>query len=144
MSETASPTLLLLAQKILDAIPLTPAGATKAHDFGDASINPAGTVVCQVSDVTQPNLGLPDYFLTMSVQGLTFASVDPGQTVISQLYADCVNAISTMTPADLPGALPEGAVLAAVMPISTGRIEEDEDQFGFSITFQIVAIDLHF
>ena len=127
-----------IVNDILNGITLTQDGAVKTDSF-DPDNAPDGVVTCEVTKLEQLNPGVPDFYVSVSVIGQTFASTDPDKKIIRKLFADVMRSVMAMTTATFTSVTVDG-----ILPISNAAIREGSDRFMFTVDFRLAVGNLTF
>ena len=145
-----------LIRAVLDQIDLPYGDGVVKVDSYDPEAVPEGdgVITAEITKVEEPNPGLPDYFVSVSVLGFTFVSVDPDKRIVRHLFDVVLNDVSRLIAASrTPKArrrqrfedhLPLGARLAGVREITNAAVREGEDKTLFTVDFQLVITDWRF
>lgn len=139
-----------IVEALLDAIDVRYGdGIVKVDSYDPDKITDGrGVITAEVTKIEQCNPGLPDYFVSVSVLGLSFASEDPDKELIRALFDDAMAALRRLdnetARRNFDLHLPEGARLVGALPVTNAAIREGEDRHMFTIDRQLVFTDLVF
>ncbi len=139
-----------IVEALLDAIDVRYGnGIVKVDCYDPEKITDGrGVITAEVTKVEQCNPGLPDYFVSISVLGLTFSSEDPDKELIRSLFDDAMTALRRLegetARRNFDLHLPAGARLVGVLPVTNAAIREGEDRHMFTIDRRLVFSDLAF
>lgn len=130
--------------KFLDLVTLSNPNVTKSVSFDlETAQNGAGSFVAAITGVTQANQGLPDYFVDVTLSGLTFPENDPDKQVILTMHAESLSAVQSFTPSQLTTALGFVAPAAVVGIINLDSSFAYDGQTNiFRIMFRLVCTDM--
>lgn len=144
MADTSTFTRDIVAG-ILARITLRDTSVVKTDSFLDAqAVEGSGVLTAEVTKVEQPTFGLPDYFVSVSVLGQTFASVDADKAIIRGMFDDAMKSVTSLTiegcnsSGTLPPLLPRGEV-QGFFPVSNAAIREDPEHYMFTIDFRLAV-----
>ena len=142
-STSSSGVMKNIVSGILNSLTITGQGVDVTDSF-DPTSRPdgSGAVTCEITRFEQINPGLPDFFVHLSILGMTFASVDTSKTVIRTTFADVMRSVLAFTPASLTTAT--GVTVDGILQISNAAIREDADRFMFTVDFKIAVGNLTF
>ena len=142
---TATPTNFeeKLITGLLNSVTLTSYGVEKTASYspGDV-IDGAGVLVCEITNREQRYPGVPVYFLSVSLLGMTFVSVDPDQSIIREVFDDTLKSVQGWTAAALTTAT--GLTVDGILPITTAAIRGSADRYTFSVDFQLAMSNVQF
>ena len=127
-----------LISTILSKITLTGSGITKADSWPDTAMEGDGFLVAEITEMEQPNPGLPDWFFSISVTGKTFASEDPDKEKIRKMFSETLMSISQLRTTDFT----TGCV--GILQISQAAPRSSDEENTFSIDFKLVFTDITF
>lgn len=143
MTNTAQNFEEKLITGLLNSVTLTSYGVQKtaAYSPGDV-IDGAGVLVCEITNREQRYPGGTVWFLSVSLLGMTYASVDPDRAVIRQIFDDTLKSVQGWTAATLTETV--GLKIDGILPVTTAAIRGSEDSFTFSVDFQLAMSDVTF
>lgn len=142
-STSSSGVMKNIVSGILNSLTLTAQGVNKTDSFDPTSVPVGnGEVTCEITRFEQINPGLPDFFIHLSILGMTFASVDTAKTVIRTAFADVMRSVLAFTPSSLTTAT--GVTVDGILQISNAAIREDADRFMFVVDFKLAVGNLAF
>jgi len=147
MSENIVSVESQIVRGFLNALDITTAGVVKTDSFNpEAEPDGRGAVTVEITKKEQANPGLPDWFFSVSVIGMTFASEDPNKEIIRKLFGDVCRSVRNWTPAILSRFLSGLTVVtvAGILPVTNAAIREGSDRFMFTCDFKIAVTDLLF
>ncbi len=127
---------------ILARIVLRDATIVKTDSFLAAdAVGGAGVLTAEVTKVEQPNPGLPDYFVSVSVLGQTFASCDADKSIIRAMFDDAMKSVTELTVANCNAApaLVSRSEVQGLFPVSSAAIRENPERYMFTIDFRIAV-----
>lgn len=115
---------------------------TDYFDF-ETAVNPSGTLVVATTAVNVANLGLPDYFVDISLLGCTYVECDPDKSIIRKMHSDVLTAVQAWTPELVTAAfgLVAPARVCGVINI-TSSISSDKSKNAFRLDVRLVFTDL--
>lgn len=90
--------------KLFEIIPVESFILKTAHFDLENHVNPAGTLVIETTAVNVANLGLPDYFVDISLLGMALVELDPDKATIRKMHSDVLTAVQSWTPELVSGA----------------------------------------
>jgi hypothetical protein len=127
--------------KFIDLFELRNASVTKTTAYNlESDVNPDGTLCVAISSIDVANQGLPDYWVGVSVNGMTLAERDPNGDVLREMHADAFETVNRFTPAQLTEALgfaPYCAVLGIID--ITSHFSSDGHVHTFRIDFRMAT-----
>lgn len=127
--------------KFLPLFELRLSSVTKTTAYNlESDVNPDGTLCVAISSIDVANQGLPDYWVGVSVSGMTLADRDPNGDVLREMHADAFETVNRFTPAQLTEALgfaPSCAVLGIIE--ITSHFSSDGHVHTFRIDFRIAT-----
>lgn len=133
----------LLIAAILDRLPLDD-NIVKTASWSDETLVGTGTVTAEVTKWEQASPNISAWVATVSVLGMTFPSEDPDKSIIQTIHENCLRSCAAFTPGHFVGALPDGAVVAGILPVGHSEIRESEDQFMFTVDFGLAITNTPF
>lgn len=134
-----------IIDKLKTHITLTHEGVSIVDAFDpDEEPDGAGAVAVEITGQEQPTPGLPDWFLSFSIVGMTFVSVDEDKTIIEDTFCDVLRSVSSWTPATISDVAPGSAVLCGIQPVTNGAIRHDATRRMFTADFKLVFTNLNF
>lgn len=142
---TANPTNFetKLITGLLNAVTLTSYGIQKTAAYDPAEvIDGEGVLVCEITNREQRYPGVPVWFLSVSLLGMTFASVDPDQSTIRQMFDDTLKSVQGWTASTLSTTV--GMTIDGILPVTTAAIRGSADRFSFSVDFQLAMSNVTF
>ena len=115
---------------------------TDYFDF-ETAVNPSGTLVVATTAVNVANLGLPDYFVDISLLGCTYVECDPDKSIIRKMHSDVLTAVQAWTPGLVTAAfgLVAPARVCGIINI-TSSISSDKSKNAFRLDVRLVFTDL--
>ena len=99
-------------------------------------------LLAELTNREQPYPGQPIWFISVSLLGLTFASDDPRQEIIRQMYTDTLKSVQGWTPAGLSSTV--GLTIDGILPVTTAAIRGSADRFTFAIDFRLAMSGVSF
>lgn len=90
--------------RLFEIIPVESFILKTAHFDLENHVNPAGTLVIETTAVNVANLGLPDYFVDISLLGMALVELDPDKATIRKMHSDVLTAVQSWTPELVSGA----------------------------------------
>lgn len=105
-------------------------------------IDGAGVLVCEITNREQAYPNLPIYFVSVSLLGMTFASVDFDQSTIRKMFDDTMKSVQGWTAATLTATV--GLTIDGILPITTAAIRGNGDRFTFSVDFRLAMSSVTF
>ena len=90
--------------RLFSIIPVESFILKTAHFDLENHVNPAGTLVIETTAVNVANLGLPDYFVDISLLGMALVELDPDKATIRKMHSDVLTAVQSWTPELVSGA----------------------------------------
>ena len=140
MAENAEKKLI---DGLLGAVALSDTGIEKRPFYDPENpVSGAGVLVCELTNREQPYPGQPIYFVSVSLLGLTFASDDPQQSVIRQMYTDTLKSVQGWTAAGLTTSV--GLKIDGILPVTAAAIRGNADRYTFAIDFRLAMSDVSF
>jgi len=131
--------------KLFEIIPVD-AFVLKTASFDlDSAVRPEGTLVIETTSVEVANQGLPDYFVSMSLLGMTYVECDPDKQIMRKMFADCLTAVQAWTPELVSNAFGfvSPARCCGIIGI-TSTLSSDKSMHVFRIDFRLVLTDVDF
>lgn len=131
--------------KFLDLVPLSNPNVSKSVSFDlETAQNGAGAFVAAITGVTQANQGLPDYFVDVTLSGLTFPENDPDKQVILTMHAEALSAVQAFTPQILSAALgfTDPAAVIGIINLDSSFAYDGSTNI-FRINFRLVTTDAY-
>lgn len=147
MPETVSSIEKQIVRGFLNALDITVEGVVKTDSFNpDTEPDGKGAVTVEITKKEQANPGLPDWFLSVSVIGMTFATEDPDKEIVRTLFGDVCRSVRSWKPSILSGFLSGdfNVNVAGILPVTNAAIREGADRFMFTCDFKIAVTDLVF
>ena len=131
--------LKTLTTTILNKITLTGTGITKTDSWdGDTLIDGDGVLVAEILDVESPNPRLNDYFITVSLVGMTQVSTDADQETIRKMFAETLNSVCALQTSDFPSGC------CGILQTGKATPRSDDARRTFSLEFKLVFTDITF
>ena len=132
-----------LINGLLNAVTLSGYGVQKSAFYNpEETIDGAGILVCEITNREQAYPGQPIYFVSVSIMGMTFASVDPDQSIIRQMFDDAMKSMQGWTAATLTTTV--GLTIDGILPITTAGIRGSADRFTFAVDFRLAMSGVTF
>ena len=131
--------------KILDLITLSNPDVVKSVSFDlETAQNGAGAFVAAITGVTQANQGLPDYFVDVTLSGLTFPENDPDKQIILTMHAEALSAVQSFTPQLLTASLgfTGSAAVIGIINLDSSFAYDGSTNI-FRINFRLVTTDAY-
>ena len=131
--------------KFLDLVPLSNPNVTKSVSFDlETAQNGAGAFVAAITGVTQANQGLPDYFVDVTLSGLTFPENDSDKMIILTMHAEALSAVQSFTPQILSAALgfTGSAAVIGIINLDSSFAYDGSTNI-FRINFRLVTTDAY-
>ena len=131
--------------KFLDLVPLSNPNVTKSVSFDlETAQNGAGAFVAAITGVTQANQGLPDYFVDVTLSGLTFPENDADKMIILTMHAEALSAVQSFTPQILSAALgfTDPAAVIGIINLDSSFAYDGSTNI-FRINFRLVTTDAY-
>lgn len=131
--------------KLLDVIYLSNPAVKKSVVFDlREKVNPGGTLVVSITGVDNANQGLPDFWVSVSVQGVTFVNEDKDKAIIRTMFSDAMQSVMRWTPQQLTQAFGMDAPAAVVGIIDiSSTIASNATIHSFNITCRLATTDLY-
>ena len=131
--------LKTLTTTILNKIALTGDGITKTDSWdGDTLMDGDGVLVAEILDVYNAKSGLPDYFITVSLVGMTQVSTDTDQEIIRKMFAETLNSVCALRTTDFPSGC------CGILQTGKATPRSDDDRRTFSLEFKLVFTEITF
>lgn len=128
-----------LTTTVLNKIALTGPGITKTDSWdGNTLMDGDGVLVAEILDVEQANPGLNDYFITISLVGMTQVSTDTDQEIIRKMFAETLNSVCALQKSDFPSGC------CGILQTGKATPRSDDDRRTFSLEFKLVFTDITF
>lgn len=128
---------------LLNAVTLTTYGVQKSATYNpDDVIDGSGILVCEITNREQAYPNQPVYWVSVSLMGMTFASSDPDQSVIEQMFADTMKSVQGWTASSLTTTV--GLTIDGILQITTAAIRGSADRFSFTIDFRLAMSNVTF
>ena len=132
-----------LINGMLTSVNLTSYGVQKTAAYNpDDVIDGAGVLVCEITNREQRYPGVPVWFLSVSIMGMTFDSVDPDQTIIREVFDDTLKSVQGWTASTLSASV--GLTIDGILPVTTAAIRGSADRYTFSVDFQLAMSNVTF
>lgn len=131
--------------KLLDVIYLSNPAVKKSVVFDlRKKVNPGGTLVVSITGVDNANQGLPDFWVSVSVQGVTFVNEDKDKAIIRTMFSDAMQSVMRWTPQQLTQAFGMDAPAAVVGIIDiASTIASNATIHSFNITCRLAVTDAY-
>ena len=84
--------------KLFEIIPVDSFIVKTASFDLESPVKPEGTLVIETTGVEVANLGCPDYFVNISLFGMTYVECDPDKAIMRKMFADVMTAVQAWTP----------------------------------------------
>ncbi|MBR0422954.1 MAG: hypothetical protein IJI85_10320 [Clostridia bacterium] len=132
-----------LLEGLLSSVTLSDTGVEKRTFYDPAiPISGRGVLIVLLTDREQPYPGQPIWFVSVSVRGVTFPSVDTEQSIIRQMYTDALKSVQGWMAAGLTTAV--GLKIDGILPVTTAAIRGSADRYTFAIDFRLAMSDVSF
>lgn len=132
-----------LLEGLLSAIPLSDTGVEKRTFYDQENpVSGRGVLIVTLTNRDQPYPGLPIWFVSVSVRGVTFPSVDTEQSIIRQMYTDALKSVQGWTAEGLTTAV--GLKIDGILPVTSAAIRGDADRFTFAVDFRLAMSGVSF
>lgn len=132
-----------LIEGLLSAIALSDTGIEKRPFYDPENpVSGRGVLIVLLNNREQPYPGQPIWFVSVSVRGVTFPSVDPEQAIIRQMYTDALKSVQGWTPAALSSTV--GLKIDGILPVTTAAIRGSADRYTFAIDFRLAMSGVSF
>ena len=137
--------MVLDESKLLDVITLNnPDVLTSIYSDIEHDVNPGGTLVVSITGIDNANQGLPDFWVSVSVQGCTYVADDPAKSVIREMLSDAMTSIIRWTPEMLTAAFDMDAPAAVVGIIDiASTLSSNSTVNTFNITCRLAVTDAY-
>lgn len=128
---------------LLNAVTLTTYGVQKSATYNpDDVIDGNGILVCEITNREQAYPNQPVYLVSVSLMGMTFASVDPDQSIIRQMFDDTMKSVQGWTAATLTTTV--GLTIDGILQITTAAIRGSADRYSFTVDFRLAMSNVTF
>lgn len=84
--------------KLFEIIPVDSFIVKTASFDLESPVKPEGTLVIETTGIEVANLGCPDYFVNISLLGMTYVECDPDKAIMRKMFADVMTAVQAWTP----------------------------------------------
>ena len=131
--------LQTLISTVLSKITLTGTGVTKTDSWnGNSVVDGDGILVAEITNMEQPNCGLPDWIFTIALTGMTLPSVDTDKQIIMTMFSEALNSVCALTKSDFASGC------CGILQVGNAVPRFTDEEYVFTLEFKIVFTDITF